>query len=596
MYDDARTPASCPTVGRVPQTLKHAIAALAGDTKRGFVFVRTDGSERFCSFQEIHTETARRGAVLAQRGLEKGDRLALVIPDGDEFVLSFLGAIVAGIVPVPMYPQLSFRNVERYHDTVAHIAVASGAKALLTTAATRPFVEPVRARADALRSLMTVEELRDDADPAPLDRPINPSDIAFFQFTSGSTSRPKGVVVTHANLAANSQAFMIHGLGKDSSSDKGVSWLPLYHDMGLIGFVIGPLFTDIPVVFLPTATFVRSPRIWLDTIHRHRGTITYAPNFAYALVAKRLKDKDIAGLDLSCMRITGCGAEPIQAKTLRDFATRLSPAGFDPSSILPSYGMAEATLAVTFARRGQGMRVDRVDADGIQARDARPARAEDAAERSVQEIVSCGFPFPDHEVAVLDEQGIRLPERKIGQIVTRGPSVTAGYYEEPELTSEFFKNGWLYTGDLGYLAGGELFVCGRVKDIIIIRGRNFYPQDIEWVVSELPGVRRGNVVAFGVDVEGEEQLVVCAEAFQADAAGLAEAIVAVVAAEVGLAVHRVEILQQGALPRTSSGKPQRRKTKAMLVEGTFARRVADESPMPVGADSLSLPDRIGVTS
>jgi fatty-acyl-CoA synthase len=530
-----------------------------------------------------------------RRGLEKGDRLALVIPDGDEFVLSFLGAIVAGIVPVPMYPQLSFRNVDGYHDTVAHIVRASGAKALLTTAATRPFVEPVRERVDTLRAVLTLDELQADPEPPPLDGSVDPADVAFLQFTSGSTSRPKGVVVTHANLAANSEAFMIHGLGKDSSFDKGVSWLPLYHDMGLIGFVIGPLFTDIPVVFLPTASFVRSPRIWLDTIHKHRGTITYAPNFAYALVAKRLKDKDVAAFDLSCMRITGCGAEPIQSRTLRDFATKLLPAGFDPSSILPSYGMAEATLAVTFARRGHGMRVDRVDSAGVQARDARPSVAEGAADGS-QEIVSCGFPFPGHEVAIEDETGHRLAERRIGQIVTRGPSITAGYYEEAELTAESFKDGWLHTGDLGYLADGELFVCGRVKDIIIIRGRNFYPQDIEWVVSELPGVRRGNVVAFGVDVEGEEQLVVCAEAFQSDAAGLSEAIGAVVTATLGLSVHRVEILQQGILPRTSSGKPQRRRTKAMLLDGSLGRGVSTESSMQVGPNPESLRDGTGVAS
>jgi fatty-acyl-CoA synthase len=571
MHDDVRARSLAPrsTGGPVPLTLQHAIGALSADANRGFVFVRPDGSERFCSFQEIHAETARRGARLAEQGLEKGDRLALVIPDGDEFVLSFLAAIVAGIVPVPMYPQLSFRNVESYHETVAHIVRASGAKALLTTAATRPFVEPILGKADTLRTLMTVDDLKGDA--VPVDRAIEPSDMAFLQFTSGSTSRPKGVMVTHANLAANSEAFMIHGLGKDSSFDKGVSWLPLYHDMGLIGFVIGPLFTNIPVVFLPTASFVRSPRIWLDTIHKHRGTITYAPNFAFALVAKRLKDKDVAGLDLSCMRITGCGAEPIQSKTLLDFATKLAPAGFPSSSLLPSYGMAEATLAITFARRGHGMRVDRVDSSRIQAREARP---KEGPADGTQEIVSCGFPFPGHEIAIEDEEGQRLPERRIGQILARGPSITAGYYGEPELTSASFKDGWLRTGDLGYLADGELFVCGRVKDIIIIRGRNFYPQDIEWVVSELPGVRRGNVVAFGVDVAGEEQLVVCAEAFRSDAVGLAESISAAVTAQLGLSVHRVEIVAQGALPRTSSGKPQRRKTKAMLLEGSLKCGVA----------------------
>ena len=557
----------------VAPTLVEAVKQLSGDATRGFVFVKPDGQERFCSFQTVHAEAARRGAHLAARGVGKGDRVAMVIPDGDEFVLSFLGTIFAGAVPVPIYPQLSFKNVESYHDTVAHIARASGAKMLLTTTATKQYVDPVLARVETLASIATVEDL---APPAPgvLDVNVTPDDVAFLQFTSGSTSRPKGVVVTHRNLAWNSESFMIHGLAKDSKVDKGVSWLPLFHDMGLIGFVIGPLFTDIPVVFLPTASFVRAPRIWLDTIHRHRGTITYAPNFAYALVAKRLKDKDIAGLDLSCVKIAGCGAEPIQSKTLRDFAEKTKAAKFDPKAYLPSYGMAEATLAVTFVPHSTGMKSDVIDPKAIQEHKATRVSADAPG---AMEIVDCGRPFPEHPVAIVDDEtGAPLGDRQVGHIITRGPSVTSGYFQEPELTAAAWKKGfdgeiWLHTGDLGYLADGDLYICGRIKDIIIIRGRNFYPQDIEWVVSELPGVRRGNVVAFGVDVEGEEQLVICAEAFQSDAAGLTDSITQAIAAQVGLSVHKVEIVPQGSLPRTSSGKPQRRKTKQMFLDGTLPK-------------------------
>lgn len=571
----------------VPPTLGEALRQLRDQTERGFVFVRPDGTERFCSFRDIGVEAERRAADLHARGLSKGDRLAIAVPEPDEFVLSFLGAIMGGIVPVPISPQLSFKNIESYHDTVAHIANASGASLLLTTTGTRQYVDPALPRAPKLRGIVTVDELGKE-DHGKVDVAIAPTDLAFLQFTSGSTSRPKGVMVSHRNLAWNSESFMIHGLAKDSSVDKGVTWLPLFHDMGLIGFVVGTIFTDIPVVFLPTASFVRNPRIWLDKIHQHRGTITYAPNFAYALVTKRLKDKDVADLDLSCLTRAGCGAEPIQARTLRDFAAKLAPAKFDPRAFLPSYGMAEATLAITFVPRLTGVRADVIEKKSLEAGEAKAASS--IEDDGNQELVNCGSPFPEHEIAIVDESGKRLGDRQVGQIIARGPSVSAGYYEEPELTADAFKEGpdgatWLYTGDLGYTVGGEVFVCGRLKDMIIVRGRNFYPNDLEWVVSELPSVRRGNVVAFGVEVDGEEQLVVAAEAFQSDADALKQSVAQAILASFSLATHDVVIVPQGTLPRTSSGKPQRRKTRQMYLEGTLARArgVQDKEEKPEGA-------------
>jgi fatty-acyl-CoA synthase len=556
---------------RVAPTLVEAVRRLGHDTARGFVFVRPDGAEKLHSFADIAREAERRGAHLLARGLRKGDRLAMVVPEGDEFVLSFLGALFAGVVPVPIYPQLTFKNIEGYHETVAHIARASGAAMVLTTASTKAYVDPVLSRVDTLRSIATVDELAGEA-PLRLPGDVAPDDLAFLQFTSGSTSRPKGVMVTHANLAANSTAFMLDGLRRDDSIDKGVSWLPLFHDMGLIGFVVGPLFTNIPCVFLPTASFVRAPRLWLDKIHEHRGTITYAPNFAYALVAKRLKDRDVEGLDLSCLRIAGCGAEPIQARALNDFAARLAPAGFDARAFVPSYGMAEATLAITFMPLREGVKTDLHAAEGPRA-------------KAPKELVDCGVVFPEHELAIVDEAGHRLADRQVGQIVARGPSMTRGYFQEPELTAETFRalpgdggGPWLFTGDLGYTVGGRLFVCGRLKDIIIVRGRNYYPSDIEWAVNELPGVRRGNAVAFGVDVDGEEQLVVACEGAAADAAAIREATTTCVAEQFGLAVHEVVVTPLATLPRTSSGKPQRRKTRQMYVDGTLPRARGVQQP------------------
>lgn len=577
----------------VPPTLTEALGQLSDRTDRGFVFVRTDGTERFCSFREIGIEANRRAADLHARGLVKGDRLAIAVPDPDEFVLSFLGAIMGGIVPVPISPQLSFKHIESYHETVAHIVNASGASLLLTTASTRQYVDPIVPRAAMLRGILTVDDLGKE-DHGNVAVRIEPNDLAFLQFTSGSTSRPKGVMVSHRNLAWNSESFMIHGLAKDSSFDKGVTWLPLFHDMGLIGFVVGTIFTDIPVVFLPTANFVRNPRLWLDKIHEHRGTITYAPNFAYALVTKRLKDKDVGGLDLSCLRRAGCGAEPIQAKTLRAFASKLAPAKLDPKAFLPSYGMAEATLAITFVPHSTGVRSDVIGMKSLEAGKAKPIAPTDDESAHVLELVNCGRPFPEHHVAIVDEAGHRLGDRQVGQIITRGPSVTAGYYGEAELTAEAFKPGpdgetWLYTGDLGYTVDGEIFICGRLKDMIIVRGRNFYPNDLEWVVSELPAVRRGNVVAFGVDVDGEEQVVLAAEGFESDAEALKQSIAQAILASFSLATHDVVVVPQGTLPKTSSGKPQRRKTRQMYLEGTLGRARTvhgkDEGAGNVGASA-----------
>ncbi|MCC7541446.1 MAG: fatty acyl-AMP ligase [Deltaproteobacteria bacterium] len=566
----------------VPPTLVHALRRLRDFRHRGFYFINQEGKERFCSFGEMHDEAGRRGRILRDLGLAKGDRVAIVVPEGDEFVLSFMGALYAGVIPVPIYPRLTLRNLEAYVETVGHIADASGARVVVTSPNARQYVEGAVGKSK-LEALVTTEQLCPHPGPhpaggdtiVPIDEHISPDDICFLQFTSGSTARPKGVRVLHRNLATNCGLFMLDGLRRRESWDKGVSWLPLFHDMGLIGFVMGPLFTNIESVFLPTSSFARGPRIWLETIHRHRGTITYAPNFAYALAVKRLRDRDLVGLDLSSLRISGCGAEPIQAGVLREFAKRLEPVGFKSSTLLPSYGMAEATLAITFIGHDEEPSADRVVAEDMGRRIATPATAE-TPEGKVAEIVSCGRPFRDHELRIVDDEGNVLGERRVGQIITRGPSIADGYFDNPAATAESFRaDGWLYTGDLGYVADGNLYVCGRVKDMIIVRGRNFYPQDIEWLVGEMPSVRRGNVIAFAVSLGDTEGVVVCAEAAMSDEAALVPAIVSRVTDEVGIAPHDVAIVPLGTLPKTSSGKPQRRKTKQMYEDGTLRRIVED---------------------
>ena len=550
-----------------PRTLVEALSALPRGESRGFRFIGSDGNERYYPYEALESEALRRAGALQERGIVKGDRVALVIPEGHEFVLTFLAAVIAGAVPVPIFPRATFKATSDYTDTVGHIVSASGSRLLICMESNRALVAPAAEAREGL-ALAVVEQLFAASDtPSAFAQPaITPDDLCFLQFTSGSTSRPKGVIVTHRNLVANVTAFLgPHGLDR-RDADLGVSWLPLFHDMGLIGFILGPLIMDIPVVILPTASFARGPKVWLETIAKYRGTITYAPNFAYALATKRLKQKDVDALDLSCLRIAGCGAEPIHAETMRSFARALAPAGFRESALLPSYGMAEATLAITFHDRGEPLHVDRVDGEALRRGEARASSEPDALE-----FVSCGRPFPGHTLSIVDERGTPCPERQVGQIVVTGPSVAPGYYDHAEATAESFRDAALYTGDLGYLAQGELYVCGRSKDLIIIRGANFHPQDLEWAISELDGVRRGNVVAFSTHLAGEERLLLAVECASSDASRVRTSAAARINEAFGLSPHEVVAVTIGSLPKTSSGKVQRNKTRELYLGGQLER-------------------------
>jgi fatty-acyl-CoA synthase len=551
-----------------PKTLVEALAALPADVDRGFRFRGLQGDDRFYCWRELELEARRRGARLLREGLQKGDRLALVIAEPHEFVLTFLGAVVAGVVPVPMYPRASFKAKTAYVDTVAHIVESAGARALVTLDSSRAVVEEILQRPTPLEKILIAEEFFASESSPPIDASpcwpeIQPDDLCFLQYTSGSTSLPKGVMVTHGNLVANADAFLGAAGLEIQKSDLAITWLPLFHDMGLIGFVLGTLVRDLPSVLLPTESFARRPTMWMQAMHDYRGTITFAPNFAYGLAAKRTRDRDLEGLDLSCLRVAGCGAEPINPQVMRAFADRFGRAGFSPNALMPAYGMAEATLAISFHAHGTPMLTDRVSAEAIRVGQAQPA----APGEDSLELVSCGRAFPGHEVKIVGDEGRQLGEREVGEIALRGPSVTAGYRANPEATLESYRDGWLHTGDLGYLVADNIYVCGRIKDLIIIRGANFYPQDIEWSVAEVPGVRRDNVVAFSVMKAGEEVLVISAEANSADAPELRPAIANKIAATHGLTVDTVSLVRVGTLPKTSSGKVQRRRTKRLFEQG-----------------------------
>jgi fatty-acyl-CoA synthase len=352
--------------------------------------------------------------------------------------------------------------------------------------------------------------------------------------------------------------------------------------MGLIGFVIAPLMYGVPIVFIPTMRFIKRPSVWLDTIHRHRGTASFAPNFAYALACRRVRESDLAGWDLSCLKVLGCGAEPIQAETMRQFTELFSTrCGMPRAAIMPAYGMAEATLAITLKPAPEEFRTMVIDADTF----AESGRAEPPVEgKPYAEHVACGVPFEGHEVAVFDGKGVRQPDGVEGELCHKGPSVTLGYFNNPEATAAAFRDGWLHTGDLGFVKDGQVYVTGRIKDLIIVNGRNVHPQAVEWAVAEVDGVRRGNVVAFSVPGEMGEELVVALETKVTDPderAKLVDAVRTSVQRELGLSTREVVCLQTGTLPKTSSGKLQRRRTRESWMKGELGA----EGPRTFGANA-----------
>ncbi len=536
----------------------------------GVTFVRPDRTERFYSFARLAEEVDQRALRLRAAGLAKGDRVGLILPDNEEFVLTFLAALNAGVVPVPMYPPMSLGRLDGYMETAARILSAAEAKALVCDQQVQPVLWSLTNRVHSLEHLLVSNRLP-DATGEPIDLGhIALDDVAFLQFTSGSTAEPKGVVVTHRSLLANLDVIMRHGL-QITPEDVAVSWLPLYHDMGLIGFLLAPMWYSVPTVYLPTLSFVKHPTLWMQTIHKHRGSIAFAPNFAYALATRRTNAAELARLDLSCVKALGCGAEPNHPATLRRFLAHFAPAGLKPTALLPCYGMAEATLAMTFNPLGRGLRTDRIDADAYQRHGA-ALPADEKHGRPTLEFVSCGRPLPGHDVHLVNEHGHTVGERQVGEIVFSGRSIAAGYFNRMAATAEVFRPEGLRTGDLGYLADGELFVTGRKKDLLILNGRNYDPQTVEWQAAEVPGIRKGNVVAFTRPGADTEELVIVAESRESAArARLGDEVRRHVQAQLCLVAADVVLVGPGELPKTSSGKLQRARTRQQYLDGTLGR-------------------------
>ena len=542
------------------------------DPERVHVFLRGDDSsgERQVSYGELRGAAAAVAGGLRERGIRRGDTVALMLPTGLDFLRCFSGIQLLRAIPVPIYPPLRLDRLEEYAHRQSAILANAGVSLLVTIARARPVASLLKPAVPTLRDVVTADELA--ASGVAVSGPEgDASDPALVQYTSGSTGQPKGVLLTHANLLANIRAIA-KGLGMQAT-DVGVSWLPLYHDMGLIGAWLNCLHHGLPLTLLPPTAFLARAERWLWAIHERRATLSPAPNFAYELCVRRIADEKLEGLDLSSWRAALNGAEPVSSGTLERFARRFAAYGFQPGAMTPVYGLAECSVALTIPPIGRGPRVDRIAREPFQRQGlAQPAAAGD---ETALEFVSAGRELPEHEIRILDDASNHVGERVVGRLAFRGPSMTSGYFRNPEATAAItLPDGWLDTGDLAYRAAGEIHVCGRRKDLIIKGGRNLVPQEIEEAAAAVEGVRRGCVVAFGVEnpTLGTEALVIVAETRTREPLErqrIATAVTEHVAAAVEVPPDQVVLVAPGAVLKTSSGKVRRAATKQQFVEGAL---------------------------
>ncbi|MCC7381002.1 MAG: fatty acyl-AMP ligase [Deltaproteobacteria bacterium] len=543
---------------------------IAARSRAGIRFL--DRSERatLLPFEELHRRAVRCAAGLTLRGIRKGDVVALVLPTSPDFFDAFFGALLAGAIPVPLYPPVRMGRMDEYHQRTAAMLGHVDAKVVLTDARVRRVLGRTVELARPPLGCPLVEEVSAAAD-APIALPAA-DDPALIQFSSGSTAQPKPVLLTHRQLLANVDAI-VHSIDVEFPEAEGyvhagVSWLPLYHDMGLVGCVLPAINAPRDLTLIPPELFLSRPAIWLRAISRYRATVSPAPNFAYGLCADRIKDQELEGVDLSSWRMALNGAEPVAPETLEKFIARFSPYGFRAEALTPVYGLSEAALAVTFSPPKRRFRVERFDIQRL----AIEGRAEPAVDG--RDLVSVGQPLPGFAIKITDAQGGEVGENIVGRVWVRGPSIMSGYYRQEEATRAALKDGWLDTGDLGFMRQGELYLHGRAKDLLVVRGRKYAPQEIEQLLDALPGVRTGCTAAVsfapqGADTERLLLLVERARDAEGSDASLREAVRGRIAEGAGLKIDELQILEPGTLPRTSSGKMRRSEALARFLAGTL---------------------------
>ena len=523
---------------------------------------------RALSYRELRERARDFAQGLVRLGLAKGDRLLLIADTDPDFMIAFCGCQYAGILPVPVAVPTTLGGRAAYVEQLRHQLVGSGAVAAMAPQSLLSFLTEA-ADGLALRLVGGPAEFQAlPRDGAEL-RPFGKDDQSYLQYSSGSTRFPKGIDIPQRSIMANANAITLDGLNINHG-DRCTSWLPLYHDMGLVGFMLVPLTTQMSVDYISTRDFARRSLTWLKLISDFGGTLSYSPSFGYELCTRRLREGSEIKVDLKTWRGAGIGGDMVQHHVLQRFADAFAPYGFSKTAFVPSYGMAETTLAMSFAPLDRRYVVDDVDRAALAERNMAIAAPPGPKSRP---FVACGRALQGHAFQIRDENGKPLAERQVGRVYFRGPSVMAGYFQQPDLTAEVMgADGWLDTGDLGYLLDGEIVITGRAKDLIIVNGRNIWPQDLEWSAEELAELRRGDVAAFSIDEDqAGETVVVLVQCRIGDAAQrekLRRDVYALLQRAHGVEA-RVVMVPPKALPQTSSGKLSRSKAKANYLSGAY---------------------------
>ena len=513
------------------------------------------------TYKELRAEARALAQRLNGLGVNRGARVALVADTKPDFMRFFYACQYAGLVPVPLPASIHLGGKDAYVAQLERLLSICQAEIAMAPEDFLPYLKEAAANLKLrfLGSPAAFDELpHSEADL----RPSEPDDVAYLQYTSGSTRFPRGVMITQKAVLSNLFAILKYGI-QIRPGDRAVSWLPYFHDMGLVGLVLAPMAAQVTVDYLNTRDFAMRPRLWLTLMSQNQGTLSFSPPFGYELAARRVREKEVASFDLSSWRIAGIGAETIRTQSLDMFADLLASAGFDRRSYVPCYGMAECSLAVSFAPLGQGVDVDHVDGNSLAeeqlALPLHPSRDSETAFANT--FTNCGAPLPGFETEVRDDAGKVLPERQCGTLFVRGPSIMSGYFGDLKATREVLSpDGWLNTGDLAYRVGNSIVITGREKDLIIINGRNVWPQDLEYLAEQQPEVRTGDASAFSIPgQDGNEQAVMmvqCRESDDDKRADLRERLHGQVRQECGIDCL-IELVPRNTLPRTTSGKLSR---------------------------------------